>query len=540
MPPRSITIGSSITQIEAWLSKCDMHGCSKKTPVQLPTRLIDMGNANMEPRLQTIKNGELGTYTALSHCWGDPAISTKRLISTRDNVAIHHHSIPLDTFPNTFRDAIMVTRGLGLRYVWIDSLCIIQDDTADWENEAGKMTSVYSNAYITLAAAWGSHSDCGLIPRGERHPLLKSIKASDKEGNLHEIYLPLSRPRSTHPASTENNIVAEPKVSGSASKSPYENGLYSFCYSNENTSMLETRAWTLQERVLSQRVVHFGYAELEWECRYHIQPICHCGELSRRDTLLKYRQLIRDGRNFPAGWQNIVSEYTRRQMTYSKDRLPALDGLTKAYTPHDKLIRRTFDSGSYIAGMWFSYIPQLLPWYTVETPNTHVPVTHDRMPQSYAPSWSWASVLAPVQFANRDKDLTVPSWTDFRVELLRTPTYQLPALVLLASVMPIRIANGQDAQPIHGLPFEDTSGFVWLDAGQGSKESQDPNFDFFALFMDKGDVFGRGNNGNLILRKQRNEEDEIYSRIGYASRLVCVSGDTRSRSDIEDKIIKII
>jgi hypothetical protein len=511
------------------------------TPVILPTRVISVGDEKNQPRLHTARDGEIGKYVALSHCWGSPAIPFKRLITTLGNLASHCHSIPLGEFPRTFKDAILVTRGIGLKYIWIDSLCIVQDDTADWEKEARKMASVYSNAYVTLAADWASHSDCGLISRGKKRPLLRSIMSRASNGGTYEIFLSLSPLDLIYPTWTESHDKLSPENLSKQILST-SNGLYLSCYCYENISLLEKRAWILQERVLSRFVVHFGYAELEWECKKERQPICQCGNLTPRNTPMDYHLAVRIEGSFVEGWQNIVSEYTSRQITYSRDRLPGIAGLASACTPDS---RHPIGPGDYVAGMWTSYIPQLLSWYTVSEESISGLATHERMPVSYAPSWSWGSVAAPIKF----KDLEQwGQWADYEIVFLQPTVYRLPALIFLASVIPIIIIDGQwiraKRPPPYPYPYSEFAGCpVSLDAGPGSQEWNDKAFDYFAfprLLMDINKRSSVGDLDNIILRKRKDEKDEVYSRIGFAWRLMFPGEDPKSPWRMGKKWIKII
>ncbi|KAF2122363.1 heterokaryon incompatibility protein-domain-containing protein, partial [Lophiotrema nucula] len=151
--------------LKMWMLRCNAehHRCSQITTsgyqLALPTRVLDISED--EVRLY-ISRGEDEKYAALSHCWGpDPPIKT-----LKSNFSSHLRGICFERLPNTFRQAIQVARELSLKYIWIDSLCIIQDDKSDWEKEAIKMGSVYEGAEITIAAtgSTNAHDGC-FIPR---------------------------------------------------------------------------------------------------------------------------------------------------------------------------------------------------------------------------------------------------------------------------------------------------------------------------------------------------------------------------------------
>lgn len=134
-----------------WLSECrsSHSNCSSIEKHSLPTRVIDVGpsDGSVAPRLRQ-SMGESGEWAALSHCWGK--FVSKMLTSTTFDDLIH--SIPMTTLSNNFQDAIKITRILGIQYLWIDSLCIIQDSTEDWLRESARMGEIYKYSVLTIAA----------------------------------------------------------------------------------------------------------------------------------------------------------------------------------------------------------------------------------------------------------------------------------------------------------------------------------------------------------------------------------------------------
>ncbi|KAH7066342.1 heterokaryon incompatibility protein-domain-containing protein [Paraphoma chrysanthemicola] len=142
----------AIALARAWLLHCltDHRKCSASvtSPPSLPTRVIDVGSSHQEPKLlQT--GARPGIYCSLSYCWGKHPF----LRTTKATLAKHQESIPLDELPKTLRDAILIARQLSIRYIWIDALCIVQDDLNDWAHESKLMASIYQNAILTIVAA---------------------------------------------------------------------------------------------------------------------------------------------------------------------------------------------------------------------------------------------------------------------------------------------------------------------------------------------------------------------------------------------------
>ena len=155
--------------IKSWLHDCDTdakHTCNswraKGDSRRLPTRLIDVGiEGDATVRLRETMPGDVGEWIALSHKWGD-----RHFFTTRANLEQHLSRLDYDNLPATFKDAVRVTRAVNHRYLWIDSLCIIQDQDGDFESETRHMEDVYSGAYCVIAASCAvDHYDGFLKPR---------------------------------------------------------------------------------------------------------------------------------------------------------------------------------------------------------------------------------------------------------------------------------------------------------------------------------------------------------------------------------------
>ncbi|KAJ2974752.1 hypothetical protein NUW58_g8556 [Xylaria curta] len=148
-----------------WLASCmQTHpSCrSERGIYSVPTRLLDVSLSN--PRLVHSGSLPIDSYAALSHCWGP----IQPLRTLHNNVESHAKGMSLASLPKTFQDAVRVTRYLDLRYLWIDSLCIIQDDDEDWSREAAKMAAYYSGAQVVISASSSDGSSEGFLgPRKE-------------------------------------------------------------------------------------------------------------------------------------------------------------------------------------------------------------------------------------------------------------------------------------------------------------------------------------------------------------------------------------
>jgi len=124
----------------------------------LPTRIIDVGNA-LDPPFLHKSNGERAPYLALSYCWGHSG----NFRTTKESLLGNMREIPLNVLPATLRDAIIATRQLDFRYIWIDAICIVQDDEEDWNREAAKMQAIYASATITLSGLDSDDTTKGLF-----------------------------------------------------------------------------------------------------------------------------------------------------------------------------------------------------------------------------------------------------------------------------------------------------------------------------------------------------------------------------------------
>lgn len=144
---------TSLNLAQSWIKDCEMtHGqCGSGRDVSLPKRCLDLKPTSIPDgsAIQLVEtHGSTGTYACLSHCWG----KDKLITTTSQTIASHLSGIPLAVLPKTFGDAVTLTRNLGLRYLWIDSLCIIQDSREDWQIESSKMADIYHNSFLTIAA----------------------------------------------------------------------------------------------------------------------------------------------------------------------------------------------------------------------------------------------------------------------------------------------------------------------------------------------------------------------------------------------------
>jgi hypothetical protein len=341
----------------------------------------------------------------LSHCWG----GTSPLTTKTDTLSQRIRGIPYKDLPKTFQDAVTITRSLGVDYLWIDSLCIIQDSREDWQREAARMKDVYANCYAMIAADDSPNLHGGCIT---------SIQDESRRSHAVESVGPhlskvIAFVRLTHQRDTFHmevcHRIGKPHTTSELSR-----------------SVLNQRGWCLQERVLAPRILHFGQSEFAWECPETITCECQCtftslDKESRFKALLGDR-MLRGAQSQEEGsvtrepvdillWMHFVEEFTRRQLSYNTDILHAISGLAEFVAVAAK--------AEYICGVWKKELAEFLMW-TVDfgktsfnnlplmaarpfrlQSSTHTsssPVRPKLHESYYAPSWSWASVVGPITF----------------------------------------------------------------------------------------------------------------------------------------------
>jgi hypothetical protein len=161
---------------------------STSSLIRLAYDLLSDGTNASTPSIPST-NGESGYYITLSHCWG----KSKQFMTTRAAMATHLLNINFNVLPKTFQDAVTIARAHGVRYIWIDSLCICQDDGEDWQRESAKMASVYSNSYLNIAATFAKDSTrgCFAVRPPRRHVSIDYTSPKGESGELLAFLLPL-------------------------------------------------------------------------------------------------------------------------------------------------------------------------------------------------------------------------------------------------------------------------------------------------------------------------------------------------------------
>ncbi|KAF2103183.1 HET-domain-containing protein [Rhizodiscina lignyota] len=356
--------------------------------------------------------GSTGKYIALSYCWG----KAKTFVTSTQTLHDRLRCFSIKELPQTLRDAVEVAQQLGVTYLWVDVLCILQGSDGeakeDWEHEAGKMGKIYGNAYLTLSAAASRHCDGGLFYRCviPTQVAIKNPNRAHTIDSLAELTM-----------LDQRDYKDEPIVN---------------------------RAWTLQEGLLSQRNAVFCLNEVCWHCDLGL--VHQSSATHQPNGSSKWHNIYKLRLPTPPlkpRWTWLVQNYCGRNLTKEKDKLPAIAGLAahiytnragdekealaKANAVAKKAgISSSYDAegdfGEYLAGLWRNTLWRDLLWRRTDESGPWGGVfSHARTsrPLSYrAPSWSWASMDGMVTYIYANRPYKQSSFTasivDCNIDLL--------------------------------------------------------------------------------------------------------------------------
>ncbi|KAK8257824.1 heterokaryon incompatibility protein-domain-containing protein [Phyllosticta capitalensis] len=337
--------------------------CKEKIrkPLFVPTRLLDVGSCD-DSRVRLVQGSQIvsgdsdnrqPTYATLSYCWGDslPLRTTENTKAAHEQMGILVHHMP-----QTFRDAIHVVRKLGIRYLWIDALCIIQENKVDWEIESVRMCDIFANSYVTISAAASSSCSESFLERAVYSPVAISFRSKRRPD-----------------IAGEYNILMEQPVDRSR---PY----------TDPYSRWRTRGWVFQEQILSTRQIVFDKGMLSFRCDKGVELESGVHQLAE----LK----LPKGKNYDHLWQPILRSYSAKEFTYPQDKLGAIAGVAKFI---ENSTRKAGQPEKYLAGLWlderFQKFPEELCWRCddpILSYNTMLESLQSKT-NYCAPSWSWAS-----------------------------------------------------------------------------------------------------------------------------------------------------
>lgn len=338
----------------------------------VPSRLLDVSPGNgLDIRLVEIESMSASEkdavsssgFVALSYCWGQQ----QSLILTQTQSRHLLAGFSTSELPLTIRDAVRTVRQLGLRYIWVDALCIYQDNDDDKAREIGRMGSYYGSAALTICAAAASKADEGFLHHREPAPfavgpirMQLTNTNGDDQGHIHLL---LESPAPPEPTTT--------------------------------------RGWTMQESLLSRRILVYAQRQLYWGCS---SATAGCGGDQRflLDVVFGAPETLVDNIH-PIGpmlqrpvtnqWRDHLRNYTARSIGFSGDKLPAVSAMA---TRMLELCRQRGEECNYVAGFIVdakdpgSWLRQML-WSSLDPGKTARPSAWR------VPSWSWAAVDGPLR-----------------------------------------------------------------------------------------------------------------------------------------------
>jgi hypothetical protein len=340
-----------------WYRECmASHSvCAPPDPTFRPTRLIEINNEN-SVKLVITKNEDVHEpYVAFSHCWG----KAKTLKLIQENLLQLQSWFSDSELPTSYKEALLVCRSMGFRYIWIDSLCIIQDSSEDWQDEALVMKDVYRNSTMNLCATAAAENSGA------------SFQSRDIS-----LVAPL--------------VLNDWMNDGDRTRRWCINNIQDMLNREIRESPLVSRAWVFQEQYLSRKILHMADSQFWWKCREKLACETHpagfpdpFGSLISPEISADSRNSVRSELLRDMNWYKLGEEYTYCNLTFATDKLVAFAGVAQNK-------RREFGGDQYVAGMWRSQMPLALCWKRDDR-------RCYRTKEYTAPTWSWASMVGAIE-----------------------------------------------------------------------------------------------------------------------------------------------
>ena len=367
------TLATHIEHARQWIEDCkNSHtDCPSSYDTSLPTRVLEVLQGDGTPNLKLLESrGRYGCYMTLSYCWGkdQPAQLTSK------NLGKYLDGIEESTLPITIQDFIGIARALNVRFVWVDAYCILQDSVEDKHKEISSMNEVYKSSFLTVIASKATCASDGFVDSRPQMWPFWDVPFGLTQGN--------------------NTVVT-------LQKSPWV---------KLDKEPISSRAWTLQERLLSPRILSFlsGQPGLEWRCdSIHESNIGPIERPYRHNSDMRlFSSILPRTPDPPAPlsqhrlcyrWAEIVQEYSRMTLTDPHDKLSAIGGIAHEFG--------TILGSAYYAGLWGKFILTQLLWKA----SGSTKASCARASQYIAPSWSWASVHGPVELCPHPYPTTEPA-----------------------------------------------------------------------------------------------------------------------------------
>lgn len=354
-------ITTRFDRVGKWLQECvsQSHGsheiCSRRVieSGSYPTRLLKLDEVEKSGYVRLVATADypngIPEYTTLSHCWGHPE-GPRPLETKRATLAGHKSGILLERLPKTFQDAVRITRRIGKKFLWIDSLCIVQDDRREWESEALNMAAIYHNSFLTIAAASSVNCEggCGLEPW--RIGIIQGRSTMD-------------------PNATYQMKLKRLQTSQRDEKLPLP---------------LNTRGWTTQEWYLSPRTLYTTNQHIFWACGVHRDQE-DCDRNLATEMVSVSKKIIdhkspRFQEHLAQQWDSIIKNYSNRVFTHQADKIPAFAGIIQFHAAERK--------DDHVLGFWKKELPYSLGWWGSGI--------RQRSKIPGIPTWSWFSSMEKI------------------------------------------------------------------------------------------------------------------------------------------------
>ncbi|PVH99923.1 HET-domain-containing protein [Periconia macrospinosa] len=477
----------AVGEIRRCLDNCfDKHSsCRQRCTPRLPRRVLDVGTNNSPVRLHQSLESEIAQYAALSYCWGS---GVQQLTTTTSNFRNHMLGLP-NSLPQTILDAVEVCRKIGIRYLWVDALCIIQDNESDKSDQIANMGSIYRNSTITIVVASAETVKDGFLSNGRSEDPTAQLPFFVDSSTTGTVYLRLE---DSHKIFSSDEPIFQ-------------------------------RAWTFQELLLSPRALVFDSCQMNFKClesgfqsvlQTHVGFTFECLDLPVSvfglvDENLTQRK-TEESREYYLTvtqdhiWTRIIHEYSERDITFFEDRLPALAGIAA------ELAMAWNDV--YLAGLWQKTVVRHLCWLRSNptwrlggSPRLFESI--DCTKRIGSPSWSWITAPYPVSVEEiRNPDAKLVS-SRVEPESQDSPFGQLKEAYI---TLEARILRASDL----AITFE-----CWPWRAGGGRNSIRLDFENVRPELDKCRLLYLGNamyGGSGIFLAVEEVVDVVFRRVGHA------------------------
>ncbi|KAI1770039.1 HET-domain-containing protein [Hypoxylon cercidicola] len=304
-------------------------------------------------------------FAILSYCWGGP----QPVQLTHDSIGNLADGIPISHLPKSLRDAAWFTNEMGLKYLWIDALCILQDDVDDKMREISRMELYYSHSTVTICAASAARCLDGFL--------------LSREDNAADYSIGPIQLRSITSTGASGTVQALDLADDFNLKRPLE--------------PIASRGWTLQEALLSRRILIFSSRQLYFTCTVTnascggFEPLLKPRVMTNYESRVVGVHTLSGLRSYPIRniWHSIVEQYSRRYLGFAADKFPAVAAMASSLI---SMARERNRELVYLAGLMldksdtenYAWRTEFLWAVTRMEETRHVP--------GRAPSWSWPSV----------------------------------------------------------------------------------------------------------------------------------------------------